>query len=408
MPKEKLEHKKLDALKPPEKVTELFDTIASGLGVRLSVAGSKTFFYRYRFHGKNKRYTIGEFPVISLAEARKRAGKLKAEVTVGIDPQAEKDLLKTTPEKEITFFELCKRFKKRHLPTLKEKTKNEYERIIDKEITPILGSLPAKDVRRKELIDLIDSIAFDRNKKTLSNRVRAVLSSIFSFGIDKAIIETNPVLHIRRKKNETKRDRVYSPEEIKKLWNAFDKLHEPVKSLFKMLLMCGQRSGETRRMRWEDLDFENKYWVIPEKETKAKRKQIVPLTDVTLYILLQLKPITGGSDYVFNSPKLDNKPIEWLQKASDRIKKESEISDFRIHDLRRSMASYLAQLGTDRTVLGKILNHKGLSGDDQVTAIYDRYDYLDEKRRALTLWGLKLLEIVSPENQSATIYKLKV
>lgn len=406
MPKEKLEHKKLDALKAPQKSVELFDSIASGLGVRLSVAGSKTFFYRYRFHGKNKRFTIGEFPAISLADARKQAGKLKTEVTLGIDPQAKKDELKKTPVKELTFGELSERFKKRHLPTLRDKTRTEYERIIDKEIAPVLGRVPAKEVSRKDIIDLIDGIAFDRDKQTLSNRVRAVLSSIFSFGIDKAIVESNPVLHIRRKKNETKRDRVYSPEELINLWNAFDMQDEPVRSLYKILLLCGQRSGETRRMKWEYLNFEKKTWTIPEEETKAKRQQIVPLTETVINLIENLRIISGASEYVFNSPKLENRPIEWLQKATDRVQTESGVKDFRVHDLRRSMASYLAELGTDRTVLGKILNHKGLAGDDQVTAIYDRYDYLEEKRKALNLWSLKLTELIHGHKKASRITRI--
>lgn len=406
MPKEKLEHHKIEAWKAPEKPEERFDTIASGLGIRLSVVGSKTFFYRYRFQGKNKRYTIGEFPAVSLASARKRAGELKTAVTNGFNPQGEKDKLKAIPEKELSFSDLCERFRKRHLSTLRKKTADEYERIIDKEINPVIGLRPAKEVTRKEIIDLLDAIAFDRGAQTLSNRVRATLSSIYSFGIDKAIVEANPVLNVRRKKNETKRDRVYSSDELKELWNAFELQDEPVKTLYKVLLLCGQRSGETRRMKWEHVDFEKQIWTIPEEETKAKRVQIIPLTETVLELIENLYPITGNSEYVFNSPKLENKPIEWLQKATDRVQAESGVSDFRVHDLRRSMASYLAELGTERTVLGKVLNHKGLAGDDQVTAIYDRYDYLDEKRMALNLWSRKLMELVSGTGYNATVHKL--
>lgn len=263
-----------------------------------------------------------------------------------------------------------------------------------KEIIPTLGVLPVKHVTRKEVIEVLDEIAFDREAITLSNRVRATLSSIFSFGVDKAIVDVNPVLHIKRKKNEIKRDRVYSKDEIILLWNSFNKQNEPIRTLYKILLLCGQRSGETRRMKWSDLNLRDQLWIIPEQETKALRKQVLPLTQSACKMIEMLYPITGNGEYVFNSPRLENRPIEWLQKATDRIKRETGIDDFRVHDLRRTMASNLAQLGTDRTVLGKILNHKGLAGDNHVTAIYDRYDYLDERREALMKWDNHLKQIL--------------
>jgi integrase len=104
-----------------------------------------------------------------------------------------------------------------------------------------------------------------------------------------------------------------------------------------------------------------------------------------------MKPITGNKQYVFNSLKSDNEPVTWIHNAKIRIKKISGVSDFRPHDLRRTMASNLAEMGVNRTVLGKILNHKGLSGDSSVTAIYDRYDYLEEKREALENWSQSLV-----------------
>lgn len=400
MGKENLTHHMLAALKV-DKRTEIFDEVVKGLGVRVSPSSSKTFFYRYRINGNLKRFKIGTFPGIGLAAARDEARALKVEVTRGNDPQLVKAKKKAPAPKLTTFTDLCDRFKARHLPTLRKSTRLEYNRIIDKELIPLLGKKPATEVSRKEIVDLLDTIAIDGGKPTLSNRVRAVLSSIFSFGIDKAILDVNPVLYVKRKKKETKRDRVYSLEELKTLWKAFEEQDQPVQSVYKLLLICGQRSGETRRMKWSDVDFNKHIWRIPEEETKANRTHIVPLPEMAIEILNSLKQLSTDSEYVFQSPLLKNQPVKWLQKASDRIKKFkdtennlAQVSDFRVHDLRRSMASYLAELGTNRTVLGKILNHKGLAGDDQVTAIYDRYDYMDEKRKALNIWNDKLKEII--------------
>lgn len=390
----------------PTKRVEVYDDLVNGLALRVTTTGHKSFVFRYRFNKKVKRFTIGSYPNVSLSKARSEAKQLSYKVMNGIDPLIERQAIKKEPEDLITFSILCDRFTRRHLPTLRKTTAKEYLRVIDVELKPLFGDRPANEIQRKEIIDLLDEIAFDRGSVTSSNRVRATISSIFSFGIDKAIVEANPVLSIKRKKGENKRDRVYSPEELKVLWNAFENQAEPIQSIYKMLLLCGQRSGETRRLKWNDIDSEKKIWTIPKEQTKAKRTHIVPLSETAFEVLENIRPLTGKSEFVFQSPKLENQPVEWLQKATDRIKKESGVEDFRVHDLRRSMASYMAQLGIDRTVLGKTLNHKGLAGDDQVTAIYDRYDYMNEKRIALENWGIHLKGIINGAETKANVYKI--
>lgn len=396
---------------------ELTDEGAKGLCLRVTNKGHKSFVFRYRFGEKVKRYTIGSYPAVGLAKARKLSKELSYKVSNGIDPLIEKQKNRE-PIKEYSFTELAERYCKRHLPELREKTRIEYLRIINKELIPTFKKYSAKEITRKQIVDLLDGIAIDRNAPVLSNRVRAILSSIFSFGIDKAILDANPVLMIKRRKKtkdgetvEKKRKRVYSPDELKLIWNAFSIQSEPVRSLLFILTLCAQRKGETRSMKWNDIDFKNRVWTIPARQTKAKREQVVPLSEQAFNILIELQKDAGNSEYVFPNRTHDDKPIEWLQKASDRVKKLAvdddkgiNVADFRIHDLRRTGATYMAELGTDRTVLGKVLNHKELSGDNQVTAIYDRHDYLDSKRMALQKWADQLEAILT--GKKAKILKI--
>lgn len=393
----------------PEKRLEIFDTHLVGLALRVTENGNKSFVYRYRFGDKVKRYTIGKYPAVSLAKAREEAKNLSYKVSQGIDPQAEKQERKKPKKEPLTFKELADKYSKRHLPELKQSTRTEYQRVIDVELNPVIGELPVKEIKRKQIIDLLDAIALERGTPVLSNRVRATLSSIFTFGIDKALfedigIEVNPVLavkKIKKRKNgekvERKRKRTYSPDELKEIWTAFSIQDEPVRSLFMILLLCGQRLGETRRCKWEHINLKNGFWTIPAGETKAKRENIVPLSKQALEIIQTLKKSAGNSEYVFQSNRIENEPVKWLQKASDRVKDITGIDDFRIHDLRRTAATNMAELGTDRTVLGKVLNHKELAGDDQVTAIYDRHDYLEQKRAALQKWANYLERILKDE-----------
>ena len=389
MPTFKFDHHQLESLGPEDKAIEYFDVITSGLGMRVSVKGTKSFFYRYRFHGRNKRYNIGSFPGISLKLARQRALELKVSVSNGVDPQLVKEKKKAPPPRVVLFADIVEAYKQNYLPRLREATSREYERILAKELMPLLRHKPVEKIERRELVHLLEAIGNHRGAKTLANRVRAVLSSVYSFGVNTGRVPFNPVLTIKKTQKEVSRDRIYSKEELKTLWDAFEAQEEPISSYYKCLLLLGQRAGETRRMKWEDIDLKKEIWVIPKEETKAARLHIVPLPKIATELLTHLKSISSDT-YVFESSRKSGRPIRWTHKASARISEHSGVHDFKIHDLRRTMASGLAELGISRTVIGKVINHKGISGDNSVTAIYDRYDYLEEKREALENWSQHL------------------
>lgn len=401
MPKKKLTHPFISNLDKPKKRTEYYDTIVDGLLLRVTKAGHKAFALAYG--PKGKRYTIGTFPSVGLAEAREVAKKLRIEIALGNDPQAEKIANRNKPKAK-TVEDLAKAFKKRHLPKLRQSTRDDYERRIDNKILPELGKIPLESITRLDIIELLEKIAEDEQAPVNSNRIRSILSSMFSFGVNRGMLEQNIVFSIKPLGKVSRRKRYYSPDEIKRIWDAFELEEEPYRSLFKFLQICGQRSGETRQMRWDYI--ENGIWTIPAELTKANRTHEVPLPFMALDVLKEVKDYSWDSDYVFMSPVLDNEPVDWLQKAAGRVRKASGVKDFRLHDLRRTMATYMAGMRTDRTVLGKVLNHKGLAGDDQVTAIYDRYNYREEKIAALDKWNNKLDQILKGEIEKTNLLKM--
>ncbi|MDZ7691972.1 MAG: tyrosine-type recombinase/integrase [Balneolaceae bacterium] len=380
-------------LKPPKKRTEIYDNLITGLAVRVTPTGHKSFVYRYRIKDKVKRFTMGSFPKMGLSTAREEAKKLWFDISNGIDPLAEKKKQKSKPDPTL-FKELAQEFKEKYLPTLREKTQKEYKRIVDNELVPALGDLPIKEVSKHEIISMLDDKAYEDGSPTMANRMRARLSKIYSFAVGRGLAEYNPVSTIPTyQEGENKRDRYYNEKEIKKLWEAFEKQDEPARSIFKLLLLTGQRKGETSRMRWECIQGD--VWTIPAKDAKGKRPHDVPLPPAAIDILKEIKSQKRKSAYVFESPVIEGEPIQELKRVVEKIRNESKVKDFRPHDLRRTAATYMAKLGIDRTVLGKILNHKGLAGDGQVTAIYDRHSYMEEKRNALELWAKHLQKILS-------------
>lgn len=394
MPEVKLTDQLVRSITTAKSREEFNDTYKKGLGLRVTKKGSKSFIYRYRINGKQKRYTIGRYPAISLAQARSISDDLYVQVKQGVDVHKVK--VKKRHQNLTTVVDLAERFKKEHLPGLKKSTADDYERRIDNHIIPGLGHLELKSIERHEIITFLKKIA--SKTPIQSNRVRAVLSSMFSFGINLALCDDNPVRLIKPMGKEKSRERVYTESELKEIWKAINKEKQPFRQILKILLYTGQRLGETRNMKWSDI--EGNTWTIPAKDTKAKRQNVVPLASQVMDIINEMRKINGGRTHVFQSTaRKRDMPIQHLQYAARRVAKASQVSDFRIHDLRRTAATFMAISGVERTVLGKILNHKSLAGDSSVTAIYDRHDYLDEKKEALENWGNNLEQIVDSDKE---------
>lgn len=366
---------------------EYSDKKNPGLVLRVSKTGSKTFVFRYRANGKSKRYTIGKYPIISLSRARKIAEELYIKTKQEIDPQKEK--LHERKRTILTIADLADRYKEVHFKTLKESTSADYRRRIDNVIVPNIGRIEINQLSRSNIIELLEEIA--DSAPIQSNRIRAILSSIYTFGVNRAICEYNPVSTVKPLNKETTRDRLFNENEIKAIWNSFDTSNEPFDSLFKMLLILGQRSGETRMMKWDNIN--DGIWTIPKEDTKANRTHFVPLPELAINLLKSRKSKSSG-EYVFESPINSDRPIQWLQNNATKAFNRSGVNDARLHDLRRTVGSYMGELGISRIVIGKVLNHKGLSGDSTVTAIYDRYDYLNEKKTALNAWEKSLKQII--------------
>jgi integrase len=159
---------------------------------------------------------------------------------------------------------------------------------------------------------------------------------------------------------------------------------------FRFRLLTGQRGGETRQMRWTEVDLETAWWSIPASMAKNGLAHRVPLSPPALAILHQLQAISGDGEWVFPSPHLASAPRSHNAKPQKRLRAVSGVT-FWPHDLRRTAASHMASLGIPRFVIGKVLNHV----EPGVTKVYDRYSYDREKRQALDAWGKQVMALVT-------------
>ncbi len=385
----------LETLKP-SKDTDIWDENfprGSSFGVRVTRNGSKSFVFRYRTpDGRRPKVNLGRFPLVSLADARNQAKDLAARVSKGEDPAGERRQRLQAP----TFAELAEDFlNSPRLARRSERTRYEYGRMLRYDLLPAFGRMKAADVRKRHIVSLLDKVLM-RGSEVMACRVRALVSVIFNFALEREIVEVNPVSGVRKPAPERTRDRYLNEDEIRTLWQALETEKLVIQGLYRFLLTTAQRIGETCMAEWTHIQGDT--WSIPAENTKPGRAHTVPLSPQALAILEPLRDL--GSPYVFPSPSSRGKgrPVAWFSKATARLQAKCGF-EFRPHDLRRTAATMLAELGTAEETLRKLLNHK--SGSTGVTAIYDRADRRTDVRRALLAWGTKLEKILGQGSSAA-------
>lgn len=401
---------------------DYFDTLLGhGFGLRVSGPtprspdGRKSWFVFYRFGGQLKRLTIEpNYPALKLRDARDQAREAIQAIRRGEDPAAAKQqaqaAARAEPPKERkpdTIENVVELFVKRHLEAKHRAPRYiaETRRLFELHVLPRWRGRELSSITCRDVIEMLDAIA-DRGTPIAANRTRAALSALCNFAIRRGTIDASPVALTERPGAETKRERVLTSAEIAAVWTAAGELAYPFAPYFRMLLATAQRREEVARMRWADIDLAEKIWTLPGSMTKAGRAHVVPLSPLSLR-LLQDCPCTGAQ--VFSSGaerrrrgnsgdgERRDAPISGYAYGKRLLERKiaaggQALEPWTIHDLRRTAATQMAKLGIARFTLGRILNH----ADQSVTGIYDRHEYLTEKRQALDTWGEYLETLTRP------------
>jgi integrase len=365
------------------------DTEIKGFSLKATPSGSKIYFYQYRLGGRagvTRKIRMGAFPVVKPEEARGIAKQYAAELARKQDPQER--LKKETDQKlesqRNSFTKLLEVYAAEQLS--QNRSGSEVKRVFEKEFYPTLKNVPVKTISRNDVSKVISRIQL-QNKMYAANRALSFIKTFFRWAVSEGYISGDPTSGMKKPfKNEVARDRTLNPQEIKFLWACFDQLGSPFGNALKLLLLTGQRRDEVSTMRWKDIDFESESWSLPRSNTKNKLPHIVPLVAQALEILKQQKKL---GEFVFTT---DGKTcISGWSKTKVRIEKwlmenKTNITNWRIHDLRRTVASNLGDLSYSDKDIGLILNHQNRG----VTAIYNRSNYFAKKADMLKAWSGKL------------------
>lgn len=361
----------VEKLKSRDKRYDAYDATVRGLGIRVAVSGTKSWFVMRRVNGRMVRASIGRYPSISLTRARKKAVDIITQMEDGTLPRA---------SDADRFEQVFEEWLKRDQGT--NRRRHTVELALRKYACPAFKGMKVDTVRKSDVIRMLDKIA-DNGAPIQANRVLAYLRRFFNWCVERDIITGSPVAGVKPPAREHSRDRVLSRQEIQAVLAGAEKMGYPFGPMIKLLIMTGQRLNEVAEAPWSEFDLDKAVWKLPGSRTKNGRAHTVHLSQTAIDIISGLSKI-DDSNLLFTTT--GTTPISGFSKAKKKLDTLSGTSDWTFHDLRRSFATHVTEaLGCSPVVVDKILNH--VSGSVKgVAAVYQRGEYLEERKEALNKW----------------------
>jgi len=373
----------IENARPRARRYAIFDSGCRGLYLNVYPSGRKSWSVRYRFGGIPRNLTLDGFP--SLAQARIAATKALAAVAQGKDPAAAKqegrrmDHARGADTIEHWAALFIERHAKKHTrPNSWKQTVH----VFDDYILPAWRGRLARDIKRKDVRELLEGIADD--KPIMANRVHGVLSKFFKWICARDEELASPVIGVERPAPENVRERVLDDNEIVRLWKALDEIGGPTAAAVQVLLLTGQRRNEIALLSWSEV--KDDVLELPAGRMKGRQGHVVPLSTQAAAIIASQRRI-GERVFVHESPHFDR-----LKRALDA--RMGDTAPWVTHDIRRSVASGMARIGIAVPVIEKILAHrKGTFAG--VVGIYQRHSFLPEMATAMQRWGDHVEQLVS-------------
>lgn len=366
----KITKRTVDAAKPSERDSFLWDSEIKGFGLKVTPKGKKVYVLQYRFNGVLRRYTIGPHGTPWTAEkARKEAIRLLGMVSDGKDPAANKK----SDKDAITVSQLCDDYLKDGVNGKSESTLATDKGRIERHIKPLLGRKRIKDLTGNDIKKFMGDVATGKTAADVktrkhgralvtggegtANRTVGLLGGILSFAIDGGIRSDNPVHGVKRYP-ERRSERFLSPQELAKLGDTLAKAeaegeNKTAINAIRLLILTGCRKSEILTLQWSFVNFETGYLELPTSKTGQKR---VPIGAPALELLASL-PRVKDNPYVLPGEK-EKKHLVGLPRVWRRIRRRAGLDDVRLHDLRHSFASVGAGAGMGLQVVGKLLGHR--------------------------------------------------
>lgn len=384
-----------------------------GLTFTLSAKGTAAWTLRYRIAGKAKELTLGRYPDITLTRAREIAGTRRAEIQQGIDVAAEKRRAEHAVANAWTFRKLADDYFEKAADYLAASTIDGRKQQLRDYVHTKIGSRSAAEVSPAEIVAAVEAASV--KSLHVARLVLIAIREVFAHGIARHVVKENPCAHIKARAiiggMKQQRERVMLTDaEIGEVLKTLPTLSRPNALMVRILLSTGARIGELVQAEWSQVDFDQATWTIPVEHSKTKKAFVIPLVPMVAGWFAELHTLAFGSRYVLpirtrnhgNEDDAHMEPVT-LNAALNSLATTlgNKCRRFTPHDLRSTCRSHLGALGIDVLIAERCLNHS-LGG---LVAVYDKHDYLTERRRALELWAAKLASLERGETFNVVALK---
>ena len=383
-----LTDKYIRSLRPAEgRQFDVFDSKVPCLSVKVSPNGTKSFNLLYRMGRRARRLKLGVYPELSLSDARAKATQARQAVAEGIDPAA----LKTQKRKQYDdnlFPAFVERFIERYA---KHKTRswNERARILKREFVGPWANLTVDQITKRHVTAIIDAI-MERGSPSAANHALAAIRRAFNWAVERGEIDHSPCSGLKAPSTNKPRERVLADWELLRIWFAAEQFGYPFGSIVRGLMVTGQRRDEVTSIAWADVDIDKALWTLPGAMNKSGRVHAVPLSSLALDLIKSIPRV--HAKWLFPARGRDNPASGWSRWKA-KLDAMCGVADWTLHDLRRTVATRMAELDVEPHVIERVLNHT-MGG---VAGIYNRHPYLPQMRAALDLWADHLETMIATE-----------
>jgi integrase len=382
--KRHLTDKGIAAVKVPTRgQLEVFDLGYPGLALRVSLGGAKSFVLFYRHRNKLSRVTLGRWPEVSLADARERWRKTREAVAKGEDPAPRPD-----KPNALAFEHVVEEWLRRDVaPRNKAASARRVGQLVEFDMLPAWRGRHIGDITSKDVIAVLDAIT-DRGAVVKARRVYAHLHRMFKWCKGRGLVVNHPMEGMEKPGSEKSRERALTDAELTAVWHSCDA--GPFGNIVKMLILTGARREEIGQLKWSEIQGDQIY--LEGNRTKNGLPHIIPLTKPALDLLASVPRIVGH-EHVFTAG--DDKPVSGWSRAKSRLDKASGVKEWRVHDLRRTLAVGMQKLGIGLQVVESILGHTAGSRAG-IVGVYQTHNFAREKREALDAWSAYVFGLLRP------------
>lgn len=405
----------------------VFDDEQRGLAVRITANGGRSYLAQYSMHGAKHRVPLGACSALSLAAARKAAEAIMGRVALGKNPAVERkeaaarEKAKRARE-QLTLETLIDDWKRIYLSQRRSRYAEEATRALRHAFGQQLQHA-AEEMDRTTVVRALDRLTGTPKDgqsvpsgTAIANRTAAYGRALFSWAMKRGSVERNPFHALPALTSAPKRDRVLSDRELMAIWNAAGNATVPYCHIIRMLILTGQRREEVAGMAWGEVSDDLETWTISAHRTKNGIVHMVPLSESATDILRSLLPADTAERkreierrrsevrLVFPGKSKDGNPFGGWSKSKVDLDSVSGVIGWRLHDLRRTLATGLQRLGVRLEVTEAVLNH--ISGSrDGIVGVYQRHNWANEKRAALNAWAAYIANIPDVHAEKSNVIR---